>query len=39
MSCEQFFCTWRCQKQARANLQDHSGREVIPDDANRPEGA
>ena len=34
MSCEHFFCTWGCQKQARANLQDHLGRKSIPDDAS-----
>ena len=33
MSCEHFFYTWECQKQARANSRDHSGRESIPDDA------
>ena len=32
MSCEHSFCTWRCQKQARGNSQDHSGRERISDD-------
>ena len=34
MSCEHVFCTWRCQKQARANSKDHSGREGMPDDAS-----
>ena len=34
MSCEHFFCTCRCQKQARGNSQDHSSRESIPDDAS-----
>ena len=34
MSCEHFFCTWGRQKEARANLQDHSGTENIPDDAS-----
>ena len=34
MSCEHFFCTGGCQKQARADSQDHSGRESIPDDAS-----
>ena len=34
MSCEHFFCTWGCQKEARANPQDHSGTENIPDDAS-----
>ena len=29
-----FFCTWGCQKQARANSWDHLGRESIPDDAS-----
>ena len=32
MSCEHLFYTWRCQKQARANSQDHSGSESIPGD-------
>ena len=35
MSCEHFFCTWGCQKEARANSQDHSRRESIPDDVRR----
>ena len=34
MSCEHFFCTWGCQKEATANPQDHLGRESIPDDAS-----
>ena len=34
MSCEPLFCTWVCQKQARANSQDHLGRESISDDAS-----
>ena len=37
MSCEHFcifFCTWGCQKQARANSQDQPGRESIPDDVS-----
>ena len=34
MSCEHFFCTWGCQKEARANPQDHSGRESMPDDVS-----
>ena len=34
MSCKHFFCTWGCQKQARADSQDHSGRESISDDAS-----
>ena len=34
MSCEHFFCTWGCQKEARANPQDHSGTENMPDDAS-----
>ena len=34
MSYEHFFCTRRCQKEARANPQDHSGRESIPDDTS-----
>ena len=34
MSCEHVFCTWGCQKQARANSKDHSGREGMPDDAS-----
>ena len=29
MSCEHFFGTWGCQKEARSNSQDHSGRESI----------
>ena len=29
-----FFCTWGCQKKARGNSQNHSGRESIPDDAS-----
>ena len=33
MSSEHFFCTWGCQKEARVNLQGHSGRESIPDGA------
>ena len=32
MSCEHFFCTWDYQKETRANLQDHSVGESIPDD-------
>ena len=28
MSCEHCFCTWGCQKEARANSQDHSRRKV-----------
>ena len=35
MSCEHFFCTWGCQKEARANSQDHSRRESIPDDVSK----
>ena len=35
MSCEHFFCTWGCQKQARANSQDHLNRESMPNDALR----
>ena len=31
---EHFFCTWGCQKQARVYLQDHSGRQSMPDDAS-----
>ena len=34
MSCEPFFCTWVCQKQARANSQDHLGRESISGDTS-----
>ena len=34
MSCEHFFCTWGCQKEARTNPQDHSVRKSIPDDAS-----
>ena len=34
MSREHFFCTWGCQKGARTNPQDHSGRKSIPDDAS-----
>ena len=34
MSCEHIFCTWGCQKESRANPQDHSCRESIPDDAS-----
>ena len=34
MSCEHFSCTWRCQKEARANPQDHSSTQNIPDDAS-----
>ena len=34
MSCEHFFCTWGCQKQARANSQDHLNRESMPNDAS-----
>ena len=34
MSCEHFFCIWGCQKEARANLQDHLCRESIPDDTS-----
>ena len=34
MSREHFFCTWGCQKGARDNPQDHSGRERMPDDAS-----
>ena len=35
MSCEHFFCTWGCQKEARTNSQDHSRRESIPDDVSK----
>ena len=28
------FCTWWCKKEARADPQDHSGRESIPDDVS-----
>ena len=38
MSCEHFFCTWGCQKEARANSQDHSRRETIPDDVSKTPG-
>ena len=34
MSCENFFCRWGCGKEARANSQDHSGKESIPDDVS-----
>ena len=34
MSCENFFCTWGCGKEARANSQDHSGKKSIPDDVS-----
>ena len=34
MSCEHFFCTWGCQKEARANPKDHSGSESMPDDVS-----
>ena len=34
MSCEHFFCTWGCRKEARANPQDHLGTQNIPDDAS-----
>ena len=27
-------CTWGCQKQAKGNSEDHSGRECTPDDAS-----
>ena len=35
MSGEHFFCTWGCQKEARANSQDHCGQESIPDDVSK----
>ena len=35
MSREHLFCTWGCQKKARANWQDHSGRESIPDNVSK----
>ena len=35
MSCEHFFCTWGCQKEARANSQDYSSRESMPDDVSK----
>ena len=31
MSCEHFFCTWGCQKEARANSRSES----IPDDVSK----
>ena len=30
MSCENFFCTWGCQKKVKANSWDHSDSESIP---------
>ena len=35
MSCEHFYCTSGCQKEARANSQDHSCRKSIPDDVSK----
>ena len=35
MSCEHFFCKLGCQKEIRANSQDHSDWESIPDDVSK----